>query len=416
MKTVPTFRVPHIPAPIPDFSRFGPQIVQGDAFVAAFTNLRWFGGTTLWGDKNTAMYVDDDLRSRYFPESLTELFKGWPTDLAASSLPGLWGFSELWDKKYQSRFLNSDPWRHHQYYTGPFGEGLPEILGIIRKESPLLHAAIGVSPDAFVKNFARSQLIAGAAQLTSKPMSPWGLTQMINRYVRPKLNEKLDKIMTHLEKMVEGQKFFGSGVALAVKPNYKILNKTFIPFTSKNYGLDRYARKGILCVDVELPNGKRVSVFVIHFHVGESELAKQARWQQVEQFKPILQAADYPAVIVLDSNETAEIQNLRGEFIASEEYLKMLRTLGLKDAFRTMHPNATDMPGFTYDDATHFSKILEIACDPQSLSRFQRLDGIWYGPGLEPLFAETFPLTHPDYTEGPLTDHHRMVVAAFGFS
>lgn len=354
-------------------------------------NTRLWGETVFVQQRPTAVYCDDHRRAALMQERFERLTRPDP-------IPDVVGLTEFWDERLLSTFLDSGLWNGHQVAHGPFGNGFADIFPVMRERSPFLHYLISRNPDVIVKHFARSQLLAGAEAVHRPPSR---LREPIDRHV-------LEPIKVALIKMMEDRAFLGSGLVLFSR--YHILESHFIPFTSKKFGLDNYARKGVLCATLETPSHGCLSVFLTHLHVGKSEEEKAARREQVSQLKHLIRKAPYPILFLSDWNIVSEEMTATEGLTATDEYRWAMDQLGLHDSFRDIHPDANANEkawGYTYDDTTHFSEALGIATAPHSRRHLQRLDVILRDRRLKTLTSEVLrlPMKHESYGHRDLSDH-----------
>lgn len=354
-------------------------------------NTRLWGQTVFVQDRPTAVYCDDHRRAALMLDRFQRLTRPEP-------IPDLVGFTEFWDERLLVTFLESGLWNDYQISHGPFGNGFSDIFPVMREKSPLLHYFISRNPDVIVKHFARSQLMAGADAVHSPSLR---LLEPIDRHV-------LEPIKSSLIKMMEDRAFLGSGLVLFSR--HKIVASEFFPFTSKKFGLDNYARKGVLAAVIETPAEQRFSVFLTHLHVGKSEEEKAARREQIRQVSPLIRNAAHPVLFLSDWNIVAEELAAPDRLIATDEYRWAMDQLGLYDSFRDVHPDANANEkacGYTYDDTTHFSEALGIAASPGSRRHLQRLDVILRDRRLKTLASEVlrFPMKHENYGHRDLSDH-----------
>ena len=357
-------------------------------------NVRLFGNTVVAHGTPTVVYCDDHLRATLFEDRFRAFAR-------AGSPPDAVGMTEFWDGSLVPAFQKPGFWEEYQFCHGPFGRGFPEIFEIMREKGSFLYPLISSNPDIVVRYFARSQLLEGV-RAVSKPLATL-FKAMEEIPLRP--------IKGRLVEMMKDRTFLGSGLFLLIRRRHKIVSHRFIPFESKKYGLDLYAQKGILHVVLELPDGQRLSVFLTHLHVGRTEEDRSARREQILQIKRLIEESPYPVILMGDLNIIAEEVDLKtGRLIPSEEYLWTVENLGLVDTFREFHKDPNKGPesrGYTYDDTTHFSKVLGIDALSGSRRHFQRIDYIFRDRHFETRFAQVSrdQMRHPRYGGRDLSDH-----------
>lgn len=359
-------------------------------------NTRLWGQTVFVQNRPTSVYCDDHRRAQLMQDRFRELTRPSP-------LPGLVAFTEFWDENLLPTFRQSGLWDGYEIASGPFGGGFSEIFPVMKERSPFLHYLISKNPDVIVKYFARSQLLEGAEAVHRRG----------GRFFDPIDRHVLEPIKSSLVRMMEDRTFLGSGLVLFSK--YKILDSSFVPFDSEKFGLDNYARKGVLRATVAPSDTQRLSVFLAHLHVGKSEEEKRARMAQVRQLRQLIQAAPYPVLFLSDMNIVGEVVDAAsGKLAATDEYRWAMDQLALHDSFRDVHPDANatrDGWGHTYDDTTHFSEALGIQAAPESKRHLQRLDYILRDRRLQTTSSHVLRLgmRHAQYGSRDLSDHFPLV-------
>lgn len=355
-------------------------------------NVRLFGVTVKVRGRPTAVYCDDHQRASLFEDRFRALVR-------TGASPDFVGMTEFWDESLVSIIKKRGFWDKFNYCHGPFGRGFPEIFEVMREKSAPLYYLISLYPDVVVKYFARTQLLDGVREV-NEPLA--GTLKAVDEMLLRPAKERLVEMM-------QDRTFLGSGLFLLSR--HPIVSSRFVPFTSRKYGLDRYAQKGVLHASVALPAGWNVSIFLSHLHVGKGKEDQAARREQIIQLKRMIDESPDPSVVEVDMNIVAEKVDPRtGRLVPSDEYLWAVKTLGLVDTFREFHPDPNAGPeswGYTYDDTTHFSEVLGIDGPPELGRHLQRIDYIFRDRHFRALSAQVSRnrMRHPRYGGRDLSDH-----------
>jgi len=353
-------------------------------------NARLWGQTVFVQNTPTAVYCDDHRRAVLIQDRFREL-----TNMQTG--PDIVGLTEFWDESLLPTFVESVLFSEYHVVHGPFRKGFNDIFTIMKEKNRFLHGLISLYPNAVVKYFARTQLLAGVEELHQASR----LAKVFDETV-------LEPIKGSLIEMMKEQKFLGSGLVLFSR--FPVIEYEFVPFASEMSGLDNYAEKGVLRATLQLPRNLRLAVFLAHLHVGKTGRELEARRAQLRQLRLLIQDSPHPSLFLSDWNIMAE-ELVEGDRLRStDEYRWAMDQLGLYDSYREIYPDPNAGPvswGYTYDDTTHFSQALGIATKPGSRRHLQRLDVILRNDRLKTVSAEVLrrPMQSAAYDGRDLSDH-----------
>lgn len=336
----------------------------------------------LWDEMGgipTALNFDDEARA----EQIGEVIAGQDADVV--------GLTEVWspDRAAQLASILQTATDHPLPNTvaGPFGLGLEGIATELGKVHPRLAELGRRNVDRIIYTAFRedngtlgsdeTDEVLAASVLHAMMSLPFTLRERTWGWLKDLVNRAIQALL-------HGQKVFGSGLQLGSQ--HPIEDVDFIPHPTTG-GVEGYSDKGVrrakIVVDGRLP----VTTLLTHLIHGDTAFARAVRAEQLAQLADIVQSAAGPLVLAGDLN-------VRGD---TKDWARMLELLGLRDAYREVHPDARRHPGNTFRGDNEFAERLGVKGAGDDV----RLDYILYRPGegLRPRAAvvldEAFELATP---------------------
>ena len=202
----------------------------------------------------------------------------------------------------------------------------------------------------------------------------------------------------------------GSGLLLLSRfPLSPLSNRYFTRYHPGSLvGDDKLSQKGFILATADL-GAQKLLIAHTHTQADDDKKAIEARKSNLLQLQnAISQAADnsMPAILLGDLNVIGEES---GTPTKEYEFLcEILKPLQMTDSYRTLHPNATSAPGYTYD-AVNNKLIARFASKDAKNKVKQRLDYMFVR-GITPT-SVTVPNSFtfdPPYGKGTtdLSDHY----------
>ncbi len=216
--------------------------------------------------------------------------------------------------------------------SGPFDRGFPKGVQIVRDQAGWFGWKGRI--EGFLADRFGAVLIPHVATMPTRKadrLAACRLAQRIEKRFALWLEGKLDRVLHH-------EKLFGAGLVTAT--DMDVIDTEFHQFQAAAE-IDHWARKGILRTRVRLPDGHSVDFFNTHMQQdGDVDHVRRAQMAEMAEF---VGSFEGPAVVAGDFNVWEDRPD-----DASPAYPALLQTMGavgLRDAFRTTHPQD---PGITH--------------------------------------------------------------------
>ena len=183
-----------------------------------------------------------------------------------------------------------------------------------------------------------------------------------------------------------------SGLFLASK--IPIKHRQFIPFHEAG-GSDAYAWKGLLAAKLATPGGKEFMVFTTHLQSDADGRFADVRKAQLKRISEYIQVQEFDYGVFcgdlnINENSNIEYHDLVGELSQVQGH----------DIYRTIYPDASDLPGYTMDSSQN-----------QMVENYQaRLDYI-FALKVPPNKFRSVKLWYPGETPDKLLSDHFGVLA-----
>jgi len=206
----------------------------------------------------------------------------------------------------------------------------------------------------------------------------------------------------------QNKKHWQMGSGLLLLSRYPLSN---ISFTRYNHlvGFDSASQKGLILATTEI-GSQKLLIASTHVQADNNSAAVEARKSNILQLQDaISQAVDVssPVILLGDLNIIGEDQS--GTPTSEYEFLRnTLQSLQMSDSYRTVNPNATSAPGYTYD-AVNNKLIARFAPSDAKNKERQRIDYLFVR-GITPTSVtvpNSFTFQPPDRTgTKDLSDHY----------
>lgn len=274
------------------------------------------------------------------------------------------GLTEVWDdelrQEIEGRLAGTYPFRA----GSPSARGIREVIELVRHLWPRGSRVLTPYVEEIVDYFATSHYAVEGRWLQGA----------LRCFFRE------DQVASLLERIFHRPHFWGAGLLLLSRHPFD--SSDFLPHPARA-DLERLARKGVLRAVIRSSEGSATTVLLTHMQEGDSLAARAARREQIRHLKKLAGSSPPPVVIMGDFNVDAEPHDQRGNgstLPASAEYLWMRRELGLRDAYREIHPDPAEKPGHTYDHDNPYAARLGVTSS--SGKRRQRIDYVLHTPDL----------------------------------
>ncbi len=338
-------------------------------------NAHLFGRTGMVEGEETGLVYLDEYRADQIIARLRDV------------QPDVIGLTEVWDEALAKRIVAGLEDIYPYQVGAPYGGGIQDILTSLELRWPRTARLLRPRVKGMVRHFAQShygvpesRFLSGALGLISEDRRFWALKEGFG--LPPA---------------------WGAGLLLLSK--HPITDHHFYPHPVTT-GLERFTQKGVLRATVSLDREKEANVFLTHAQEGEYAEAVDARRQQVLQLEDLVEASEYPSVVMGDLNVQAEQIDLKtGLWTMTAQYEWMMERfarLSLLDGFRHLYGEVPERPGYTYDHENELAEKFGVAGADQGQSR---IDYIFLA-GLRALTSQV--LRNPfiaDQDDSPLSDH-----------
>lgn len=178
-------------------------------------------------------------------------------------------------------------------------------------------------PINFTKQSERTKLIA--KQLHEVPHDILLFQEAFSKSFKKKIGRELKEkypYQAKLNKSVRLLHFLNSGLFIASKHPFEILGHYY--FTKSNH-TDAFASKGVLLIEVTLPNEKKVQIATTHVQAWDDQKAVRIRAFQFGEIRKFLDKYKKPGIPQILAGDL-NIDSLQGE-----EYTSSLSILALED-------------------------------------------------------------------------------------
>lgn len=162
------------------------------------------------------------------------------------------------------------------------------------------------------------------AKLIGEQLNQWDhdvvcLQEMFHKRARKKVIEALKEKYPYYKRANKNSLFKVSS-GLVVFSKYPITDHYYEKYKEKT-SIEKYAKKGLQRVIIELPNGQKIQVFNTHLQAKSNEECKEVRKTQVEQIKNNI-LPNFPTIFCGDFNIKKDDK---------ESYRHLITTLGAQD-------------------------------------------------------------------------------------